>query len=98
MKKKKVVRLKLTKGEKLLVFSCAFLAFAMILVQVFCGATEGNLSINVEKLKYQIENQEKTNESLVMQVNELTSYDTIKDVVKGMGLAYNNENIIVITK
>lgn len=98
MKKKKNISLKLTKGERLLLFSCIFLSFSMILVQVFCGATEGNLSINVEKLKYQIENQEKTNESLVMQVNELTSYDTIKDVVKGMGLAYNNENIIVITK
>ena len=33
-----------------------------------------------------------------MQVSELTSYDKIKDVVKDMGLAYNNENIIIISK
>ena len=33
-----------------------------------------------------------------MQVSELTSYDKIKDIVKEMGLAYNNENIIVVTK
>lgn len=98
MKKRKMVSIKLTRGEKILISFCVFLGFAMILVQVFCGATQGNLSISVEKLKYQIENQEKTNESLVMQVNELTSYDTIKDVVKNMGLAYNNENIIVISK
>lgn len=98
MRKRKTISIKLTKGEKLLLSCCVFLGFAMILVQVFCGATQGNLSISVEKLKYQIENQEKTNESLVMQVNELTSYDTIKDVVKDMGLAYNNENIIVISK
>lgn len=98
MKKRKMVSIKLTRGEKILISCCVFLGFAMILVQVFCGATQGNLSISVEKLKYQIENQEKTNESLVMQVNELTSYDTIKDVVKNMGLAYNNENIIVISK
>ena len=98
MKKRKMVSIKLTRGEKILISCCVFLGFAIILVQVFCGATQGNLSISVEKLKYQIENQEKTNESLVMQVNELTSYDTIKDVVKNMGLAYNNENIIVISK
>ena len=98
MKKRKTVTFKLTKGEKALLSCCVFLGFAMILVQVFCGATQGNLSISVEKLKYEIESQEKTNESLVMQVNELTSYDTIKDVVKDMGLAYNNENIIVISK
>lgn len=98
MKKKKTVTLKLTRGEKVLLSCCIFLGFAMVLVQVFCGATQGNLSISVEKLKYEIETQEKTNESLLMQVNELTSYDTIKDIVKGMGLAYNNENIIVISK
>lgn len=98
MRKRKTISIKLTRGEKVLLSCCVFLGFAMILVQVFCGATQGNLSISVEKLKYQIENQEKTNESLVMQVNELTSYDTIKDVVKDMGLAYNNENIIVISK
>lgn len=98
MKKRKTISLKLTRGEKVLLSCCVFFGFAMILVQVFCGATQGNLSISVEKLKYQIEKQEKTNESLVMQVNELTSYDTIKDIVKDMGLAYNNENIIVISK
>ncbi|MEG1309690.1 MAG: hypothetical protein RSD06_02290 [Bacilli bacterium] len=52
--------------------------------------------MSVEKLKYQISIQEKKNESLTMQVNELTSYDKIKDIVKEMGLSYNNENIIVI--
>ena len=97
-KKNKNVLIKFTKGERLLVLSSAFLVLLLVLVKVFCGATQGNLSINVEKLKYQIATQEKVNESLVMQVNELTSYDTIKDIVKDMGLAYNNENIIVISK
>ena len=38
----------------------------------------------------------KKNESLTMQVNELTSFDYVNNVVKNMGLAYNNENIIII--
>lgn len=92
------LRMKLTKGEKALVTLCGIVGLALILVEVFCGSIQGNLSINVEKLKFEIETQEKTNESLQMQVNELTSYDTIKDVVKDMGLAYNNENIVVISK
>jgi len=98
MKKKAAVKVRFTKGEKFLFLSCIFLACAVVLVQVFCGATTGNLSLSIEKLKYDIDSQEKKNESLTMQVSELTSYDKIKDVVKDMGLAYNNENIIIINK
>lgn len=97
-KKNKKVLIKFTKGEIVLMAASCLMAFLLVGVKVFCGATQGNLSISVEKLKYEIATQEKVNESLVMQVNELTSYDTIKDIVKDMGLAYNNENIIVITK
>jgi cell division protein FtsL len=89
---------RVTKGVKLMIFGCVFFVVFALLVQVFCGATTGNLSLTVEKLKYEIDNQEKKNESLKMQVSELTSYDKIKDVVKDMGLAYNNENIIIISK
>ena len=31
-----------------------------------------------------------------MQVNELTSYENLNTVLNDMGLAYNNENIIVV--
>ena len=31
-----------------------------------------------------------------MQVNELTSYETLSGVLDEMGLAYNNENIVVV--
>ena len=33
-----------------------------------------------------------------MKVNELTSFDNIKEVIEDLGLAYNNENIIIIDK
>lgn len=96
MKKKK--RIKITRGEKLL-YSMSFFAFlGTLLVQVFCGASVGHLNMNVEVLKYNIETQEKKNESLVMQVNELTAFDKVKDVVAAMGLGYNNENIIVVSE
>ena len=75
-------KIRVTKGEKLL--------------YTFCGAGISGLSMNVEVVKADIEKQEKKNESLTMKMSELTSYENIKDVVSDMGLAYNNENIIVI--
>ena len=52
--------------------------------------------MSIEKTEYKINNQKKTNESLTMKVNELTSFENVNDVVKEMGLAYNNDNIIVV--
>lgn len=92
MRKKRV-----TKGEKIIYFTSLICALFTVILKVFCGAGVGHLSMSVEQLKYEISNQEKTNESLTMQVNELTSYDKIKDIVEEMGLAYNNENILVVT-
>lgn len=98
MKTKKVRKLKITKGEKML-YAGAFLSVIFTLaLQVFCGANIGNLNMSVEKLRYDIESQEKKNESLTMKVNELTSFDKVKDIVKEMGLEYNNDNIIIINK
>lgn len=94
-KKKKI---KITKGEKLLYFTAFLACFGTLLIQVFCGASVGHLNMGVEVLKYNIDSQEKKNESLVMQVNELTAFDKVKDVVADMGLAYNNENIIVVSE
>ena len=96
--KKTAFKMNLTRGEKFLFFSVAFSLISVLLLQVFCGASISHFNMSIEELNYKISSQEKKNESLVMQVNELTSFDTIKDVVKNMGLAYNNENIIVISE
>ena len=52
--------------------------------------------MSIEEVKYNIDDQKKKNESLTMKVNELTSFENVKGVVKEMGLAYNNDNIIVV--
>ena len=54
--------------------------------------------MEVEKVKYEITDQEKKNESLNMKVSELTSFDKVKDIVADMGLEYNNDNIIIINQ
>ena len=94
MAKKKRVRL--TKGE-LLLYSMAFLClFAIVVSKIFFSAGITNLSMNIEGQLSDIENQEKVNESLTMKVNELTAYDKVKDVASDMGLAYNNDSIVII--
>ncbi len=96
MRRKKIRKARITKGERLLYVSGVMALVATLVVKVFCGANVGNLSMNVEKLKYHIDTQNKKNESLTMKVNELTSFSKVNDVVKNMGLAYNNENIVTI--
>ena len=91
---KNIVRL--TKGEKLLYTLGVFCIVATIVLKVFSSASISNIKMSIEKVSYQIEKQEKQNQSLVMQFNELTSYENLSIVLKEMGLAYNNENIIVV--
>ena len=91
---RKVVRL--TEGEKMLYTMGVFCAVLAVFIRVFSSASISNLKMDIEKISYKIEGQEKKNQSLVMQVNELTSYENLSNVLKDMGLAYNNENIIVV--
>ena len=91
---RKIVRL--TTGEKLL-YTLGVCCFVFtIFIKVFSSASISNLKMNIEEISYSIKIQQNKNQSLVMQVNELTSYENLSNVLKEMGLAYNNENIIVV--
>ena len=46
-----------------------------------------------EVVKYRIEKQKKTNESLTMTIDELASLTKIQEVAEQQGLSYNNNNI-----
>ena len=97
MKKKDTKNIvRLTKGEKLLYTLGVFCIVATIVLKVFSSASISNIKMSIEKVSYQVEAQKKQNQSLVMQVNELTSYENLSVILKEMGLAYNNENIIVV--
>lgn len=87
---------RVTKGEVLLYATAFICLFGIVVMKIFCGAGMTHLDMNIEKVKYNIADQEKKNESLTMKVNELTAFDKVKDVVADMGLAYNNDNIVII--
>lgn len=91
---RKIVRF--TRGEKMLYTLGAFCLLFTIVIRVFCSASISNLKMDIEKISYKIDNQERKNQSLAMQVNELTSYENLSSILKDMGFAYNNENIIVV--
>ena len=94
MKRKRTVRL--IPIEKAIYLTGLVCLVAVIVIEIFVGTKVSNLKMNIEKMNYKIETQEKKNESLAMQVSELTSYENVNGVIKEMGLAYNNENIYVI--
>lgn len=89
-------KLKLKKGEKLIIAILAILAIMTPIMVVYTSACLSSSNIEVEKMKKKIEKQENVNSSLSMQVDELASLSTIQDVAKNNGLSYNNDNIIVI--
>lgn len=93
MKKRKKKKLKISKFEKVLyVFAITLLLMAPISI-VFTKSALSEINFKVEKMKKLVQNQEKTNESLEMKINELASLDNIKSVIKNEGLTYNNDNI-----
>ena len=91
-------RLKMSKFEKLIYTLALFLLVISPVSIVFSKATLANINYEVEKQKKLIEEQEKTNESLGMTINELASLTKIQGVAEQQGLSYNNNNIKTVTE
>jgi cell division protein FtsL len=91
-------RRKLLKIEKLLIKFCILMILLFPVVDVFSKATLSGINIEVEKLKNEVNKQQRKNQSLTMKVNELKSFENIRLVIESQGLAYNSNNIKVISK
>ena len=98
MAKRKVRTIRFTKGVRLVYLSSIVATVMTFVLQVFCSANVGNLNMNIEGLRSEITAQTKKNESFAMQISELTSFDKVKEVVKEMGLDYNNDSIVIINE
>lgn len=98
MKKKIKKKIKLSKFEKLLYTVAVILLLASPISIVFSKATLSKINFEVEKKKDAIEEQEKTNESISMTINELASLTKIQAVAEEQGLSYNNDNIKRVTE
>ena len=98
MAKRKARTVRFTKGESMVYMGAAIAFVLTFIFQVFFSAQIGNMKMDIQEMRYEIKEQEKKNESLSMKVSELIAFDKVKDVVKDMGLAYNNDNIIIVNE
>lgn len=89
-------RTKMTKFERLLYTFAIFLAAITPILIVFSQATLSKINYDVEEMKEKIDDQQKKNESLTMEINELASLDKIQEIAKDQGLSYNSSNIKTI--
>ena len=93
MKKTKVKKIKLLKGEKFMTVMIFLLLISLPICTVFTKAVLSETNISLEQIKDKITDQEGKNESLNMQIDELASLDKIQEVATEKGLSYNNSNI-----
>ena len=91
MKEKKNIK----RDTRLFILIVLVLVFSPLL-QVITRAKLSEINIDVEKIKTNIEKQEKLNESINMQINELASLDKIRQIADKNGLSYKNNNITSI--
>ena len=82
-------RVKMSKFERLIYTFAIVLAISAPVTIVFSQATLSQINFEVEKVKKEIKEQTKTNESLSMKINELASLDKIEEIAEEEGLSYN---------
>ncbi len=97
MRTKKVKRIKLLKGEKLMFFLVVFFGFIVMPASwIYTKALLSETNIKLERIQNKISKQSDTNEALGMQIDELASIDHIQNIASESGLSYNNNNIKTI--
>lgn len=87
---------KLLKGEKSMYVLLGLLILIVPIFNVFTSALLSQTNTEVERLRSKIEKQELTNDGLNMQVDELSSLESVQEVVSEYNLSYINSNIKTI--
>ena len=94
MRTKRVKRIKLLKGEKMMAILVIFLAFVVMPTSwVYTKALLSETNIELEQIQSKIDSQNNSNEALSMQIDELASIENIQSIASDSGLSYNNSNI-----
>lgn len=96
--KKTGKKLKLLKGEKLMYILLAAMILAIPVAKVCTQAILSESNIKVERLKKDLNKQQRYNESLSMKISELASLENIESIANELGLSYNNNNIKTVSE
>ncbi len=97
MASKNKKRLKLLKGEKFMYGLLMCLLLAIPMFNVYTSSLLSETNNELEELKSNIEQQELTNQSLSMQIDELASLENIQKIAEEYGLSYINDNIKIVS-
>jgi len=92
----KNARVKFLKGEKFMYFLLVVLVLAVPMFNVYTSGLLSETNTKVGRLEQKLEEQEKSNQSLSMQIDELASLENIQNIAQEFGLSYNNSNIKTI--
>ena len=99
MRTKKIKRIKLLKGEKMMFFLIIlFVCIIMPTSWVYTKALLSETSIELEQIENKIDSQNDANDALSMQIDELASIENIQSIASASGLSYNNSNIKTINE
>ena len=98
MKKATKKRLKLLKGEKLMYGILVIMILAIPVAKVCTQAILSESNIKVERMRKDINKQQRYNESLSMKISELASLENIESIANELGLSYNNNNIKTLSE
>ena len=96
MKKSKKNLVKLQKFERRYSVIGTLFVLSLWVISFFAKISLSSVNIEVERLSKNVKQQEKTNQSLTMKINELASLENIQSVANSEGLAYNNGNILIV--
>lgn len=90
---KRRAKKRFTKLERFLYKSFLSITLFLLVGILFGQTTISKMNLEVQKLSMTVDEQEDTNQSLTMKINEMSSLENIQNVSEGLGLAYNNDNI-----
>lgn len=96
--KKQKRRVKFLKGEKVMYAILAIMILAIPVAKVCTQAILSESNIKVERMKKDINKQQRYNESLSMKISELASLENIESIANELGLSYNNNNIKTLSE
>jgi len=91
-------RVRFLKGEKLMYIILAVMILSIPVAKVCTQAILSESNIKVERLKKDIDKQQRYNESLSMKISELASLENIESIANDLGLSYNNDNIKTVSE
>lgn len=94
--KKKENTLKLHNFQKKFTIVGLACLLCLWVLSFFAKISLSSMNVEVERLSNSVKKQEKVNQGLVMKINELASLENIQEVANQEGLAYNNNNIVII--